>query len=100
MQRRILELDPDDVITAVFLLGGRVAHVVLLAQLVRDAGRGGVEIPAGAHNLCPVCAIGTASASASYIAVPPPAVMRPTTRLRRLRSVVQSCSSSGKLLKR
>ena len=48
----------------------------------------------------PVCAIGTASASASYIAVPPPAVMRPTTRLRRLRSVVQSCSSSGKLLKR
>ena len=51
-------------------------------------------------RLWPCWASGIASATASYIAVPPAAVIVLNARLSRCRSVVQPCSSTGKLLKR
>ena len=43
----------------------------------------------------PPCDIGTASATASYIAVPPAGLMRASRRLTSCFSVVQSCTSCG-----
>ena len=48
----------------------------------------------------PPCEIGTASATASYIAVPPAGLMRASRRLTSSFSAVQSCTSCGLAPKR
>ena len=51
-------------------------------------------------RLCPVSASGTASATASYIAVPPRGTSALHGAAQARAIVVQSCTSTGSLLKR
>ena len=54
----------------------------------------------GARIAVAIAALGIASATASYIAVPPFGEMRPSARDSSARSLVQSCSNTGTLLNR